>query len=130
MRLQHENSIRAWFDAWLQVDDSRLLEFFVPDIIYTESYGPQHVGLEQVRRWFADWVQHGRVLRWDIARFWHQEDWCIVEWYFEYRWMGKTDGFDGVSLVRFDEQGKMAELKEFAAKAQHTHPYKLDAPVK
>ena len=36
---------------------------------------------------------------------------------------GEEGGFDGVSLIEFDNAGKIVSLKEFQSKAEHIFPY-------
>lgn len=126
MRQEHVfiGQIRRYFACWLERDASALDEIFSPDIHYVECYGPAYRGLAQVRQWFADWNKRGRVLRWDIKRCMVQQDMLACEWFFECEYMGNVDGFDGVTLAVFDQQGKIAELREFQSKAEHHYPYR------
>jgi len=32
-------------------------------------------------------------------------------------------GFDGVSIIEFNDENKIVLIKEFQSKAEHTHPY-------
>lgn len=74
-------------------------------------------------KWFDDWNKNGNVLVWDIKNFYHDNEVYIVEWYFKCDYAGKVDGFDGVSLIRFNEEGKIISVKEFQSKAEHFFPY-------
>lgn len=121
--INHEEIIRAYFQAWVDADGSRLREFFAENIVYSECYGPEYRGIDQILRWFADWQPHGRVLEWKIKRILRQGNAYAVEWFFRCRYNGETDGFDGVSLIEFNEDGKIAVLKEFQSKAEHIFPY-------
>lgn len=121
--MTREEAVRAYFQSWLKQDDSALREIFAADAVYTESYGPQYTGLDQILRWFQDWNKRGTVLRWDVNGLTVQDDRLAVEWYFECAYEGNVDGFDGVSLIRFDEEGKIAELREFQSKHEHEYPY-------
>lgn len=118
-----EEVIRAYFGAWLAGDPTGLPQWFDRDILYTESYGPQYQSLGEMERWFAEWVGHGQVERWDIKGFWHDGDTLIVEWYFRCVYEGNRDGFDGVTLASFTPEGKIVRLKEFASKPEHTRPF-------
>lgn len=118
-----EQIIRGYFRSWLLQDGSKLGDYFSDNIIYTECYGPRYCGLAQLRRWFSDWNQSGKVLKWDIKQFIHQGNISVVEWYFECLYDANQDGFDGVSIVLFDSDNKITTLKEFQSKAQHHFPY-------
>jgi uncharacterized protein (TIGR02246 family) len=64
--MEAERLIEAYFQAWISQDESRLAEFFAPDAVYSECYGPEYRGLTQIVYWFQDWNKRGRVTRWDI----------------------------------------------------------------
>ena len=61
-----EKIIRQYFDCWLKKDIVPLKEIFADNVIYTECYGPEYQGLDQVLRWFREWNEKGTVLKWDI----------------------------------------------------------------
>lgn len=123
MENNRENVIAGYFAAWLSKDASALDHIFTADTVYSESYGPEYHGLAQIKSWFADWVQHGSVLQWNIKQFIHSGDVTVVEWYFKCLYDGKTEGFDGVSLIVFDRDGRIRSLKEFKSEANHYMPY-------
>ena len=77
---QRERVIRLWFDMWLQARDLGIEEIFAPDCLYTESWGPQYRGADQVAHWFREWNTRGKVVRWNIRQFFHKEDQTVVEW--------------------------------------------------
>ncbi len=118
-----EKAIRRYFSAWVENTPGCLPEIFGEDIIYSECYGPEYRGLGQIQKWFADWNKRGRVLEWNIKGFLHEGSKTAVEWYFRCEYDGNTDGFDGVSLIEFDKDGKIVSLKEFQSKAEHIFPY-------
>ncbi len=120
---KREETIERYFAAWLENDPGCLREIFSPEIVYSECYGPEYRGLGQIERWFSDWNKRGRVLEWRIKGFLHQGSHTAAEWYFCCEYDGVTDGFDGVSLLEFNEAGKIVSLKEFQSKAEHVFPY-------
>lgn len=120
---QREQAIRRYFAAWVENAPGCLPEIFAEDIVYSECYGPEYRSLVQIQKWFADWNQHGKVLEWRIKGFLQQGNKTAVEWYFRCEYDGNTDGFDGVSLIEFDDAGKIVSLKEFQSKAEHVFPY-------
>ena len=122
---QRERLIREYFDCWVENRPDGLGEIFSPDIRYSECYGPEYRGRGQLRQWFADWNRKGRVLEWRIKGFLHQGPRTAVEWYFCCDYEGEA-GFDGVSLMEFDENGRIRSVKEFQSKAEHEFPYGED----
>lgn len=119
---EREQLVRAWFSAWLDRDGSQIPTIFAENAVYTESYGPQYRSRAQIERWFADWNARGRVLEWTIKRFLHGGSSLAVEWYFRCDY-GGVAGFDGVTLVDFNDDGRISRLCEFQSKAEHEFPY-------
>lgn len=117
------NIIETYFAAWLGKDDAALSSVFADNVIYSECYGPEYHGLDQIQRWFADWNRRGTVLRWDIKNMIECGNTVCVEWFFCCEYDGNTDGFDGVSWIELNESGKIRALREFQSKAEHCFPY-------
>lgn len=118
-----EQIVRKYFTAWLENDAGTLPELFADDATYTECYGPEYHGIEQLLQWFSDWNKKGRVLEWSIKQFVQQQEVVAVEWYFKCDYENNMDGFDGVSLITFNKEDKITSVKEFQSKAQHYYPY-------
>lgn len=121
--MDRDSVISAYFEAWLNQDGTRLKEFFDEQAVYCESYGPEYRGLVQIEQWFHDWNQCGAVLKWEIKRMLHQGALTVAEWYFLCEHQGETSGFDGVSIVEFNDRGKILKLEEYQSKAEHCVPY-------
>lgn len=121
---KREAAVRRWFDMWLHAQDEGILDLFAPDCIYTESWGPEYHGAAQVKHWFDEWNTRGRVLVWDIKQLFHQGDQTAVEWYFKNRMRdGRMEEFDGISLICWTADGKIASLKEFGCSIHTYDPY-------
>jgi hypothetical protein len=118
-----EQMILTYFKAWLNHDSSVLPALFDANVIYVECYGPKYHGLDQILQWFSDWHKKGSVLEWSIKQFIHQNNLTVVEWYFQCDYENNVDGFDGVSLITFNEQNQITSVKEFQSKAVHYDPY-------
>ncbi|MBP0988394.1 MAG: nuclear transport factor 2 family protein [Oscillospiraceae bacterium] len=118
-----EEILRNYFQAWLRNDADTVRNTFAADAVYSECYGPEYHGLSQIMRWFADWNQKGTVLEWTIRRTFTQGRTLIAEWYFQCEYEGTVDGFDGVTVADFDNNGKITHLCEFQSKHEHIHPY-------
>ncbi|MFC6650555.1 nuclear transport factor 2 family protein [Paenibacillus rhizoplanae] len=121
--IEREQQIRHYFDTWINKDNSILSTIFDPNIVYTESYGPQYRGLDTLLLWFEDWNSRGTVLSWTIKQFIHQGHMTVVEWYFKCEYDAVTDAFDGVSLIEFNPENQIVCLKEFQSKIPHSYPY-------
>ncbi|MBE5801942.1 MAG: nuclear transport factor 2 family protein [Clostridiales bacterium] len=115
--------IQKYFQAWIEVDLRTVKEIFSDDIIYSECYGPEYHGLPQMIQWFEEWNNKGRVLEWTIKQTIEHNKTIIAEWYFKCNYEGNTDGFDGVTIADFDNNGKIVFLREFQSKAEHYYPY-------
>ncbi|BFL39735.1 nuclear transport factor 2 family protein [Agathobaculum massiliense] len=121
---EREQTVRLWFDMWLQAEDRGITSIFAPDCIYTESWGPEYHSAAQVKHWFEEWNTRGRVLVWDILRFFHAENHTAVEWRFKNQMLdGRVEEFDGFSLIRWTADGKIASLKEFGCNIHIYDPY-------
>jgi len=121
--LKNEQIIKRYFNMWLSKDGSQLEGIFDKNIIYSECYGPEYLGIEQVRQWFEDWNRCGTVLTWNIKQYIHQLNQTVVEWYFECEYEENRSGFDGVSIIEFSDNGMISSIKEFMSKAEHEYPY-------
>jgi ketosteroid isomerase-like protein len=121
---QKEKIIQLWFDMWLQKKDLGILDIFSEDAVYTESWGPQYHGNAKIKLWFDEWNTRGSVLVWDIKQYFHKEHQTIVEWYFKNRMNdGTIEAFDGISLIQWTKEGKIAALKEFGCNTTNYDPY-------
>lgn len=115
--------IRKYFKAWIDKDIDTVKEVFSGDVVYSECYGPEYLGIEQVLRWFEDWNAKGSVLKWDIKQITVVNKTAFAEWYFECDYEGNIGGFDGVTIAKFNESMKIYDLREFQSKAEHFRPY-------
>ncbi len=115
--------VENYFKAWIEKDADILKTIFSDEIIYSECYGPEYHGIQQVLKWLIDWNKAGTVLEWSIKRFVSEGNTTVVEWYFKCNYNNVIDGFDGVSMIDFDGNQKIKVLKEFQSKAEHYFPY-------
>ena len=110
---------------WLLGEDLGIRDVFASDVVYTESWGPVYCGVESVAHWFREWSTRGRVLAWDIRRFFHAGDQTAVTWHFRCQ-MGdeSPSGFEGVSVIRWAEDEKIATLTEYCCEPDQYDPYR------
>ena len=118
-----EKIIKKYFQCWINKDTSILEKVFDKNTNYVECYGPAYHGLNQIKRWFNDWQEHGRVLTWEINEFVHSGENSICDWYFKCKYDGKIDGFNGVSWIKFNNENKIVELREYESKVPNYFPY-------
>jgi len=118
-----EKAIADYFNSWIRKDISVIENTFSPDAVYVESWGPAYRNLVDIRKWFNEWNKDNTVLQWDIVGFLHQDDICVCEWYFKCECDNNVSGFNGVSVVEFDTDGKIVFLKEFQSKYPNYYPY-------
>ena len=118
-----EDIIRRYFNAWVKADGTVIKEIFSDKTVYSECYGPEYHGLDQIVKWFEAWNQKGRVLEWNIKRMDSIGKTVYAEWYFKCEYEGNIDGFDGVTIADFDDDGRIVKLCEFQSKAEHYLPY-------
>ncbi len=121
---EREQKIRTWFEMRLGRSDEGAEELFDRDAVYIESWGPEYHGLEKIRNWFQEWNTRGVVVRWDIKQFFHKGDQTVVEWVFENRMEdGTVEAFEGMTLLRWTEEGKICFLQEFGCNQDRYDPY-------
>ncbi|MDD6038542.1 MAG: nuclear transport factor 2 family protein [bacterium] len=118
-----KNIMKQYFDCWLNNNSEELFWIFADDVIYSECYGPEYHGINEVVQWFMDWNKKGKVLKWDIKQMLSAENKVVVEWYFECMYDNELSQFDGVTLAEFNEDNKIICLKEFESKHEHYYPY-------
>jgi len=117
-------TIRKYYDLWIAANRTGMEDLIAEEIIYTESYGPQHHGISEIIKWFDDWNQKARVICWDIINWIEQDNLCIVEWFFQFEIDGKEIMSDGASIVEFDTNNKIVNMREFQSTHEHYYPYK------
>lgn len=121
--MKKQEIIKEYFQAWINNDISIIEKIFSKEILYTECYGPQYKNKNQILNWFRDWQEKGKVISWDIKNIYETEKVIIVEWNFECNWEGKETDFDGVSIVEFDKDNLIINLREFESKSTHYSLY-------
>lgn len=121
---QRESKIRQWFSMWLDKQDTGIEELFAPDAVYIESWGPEYHGNGKIKLWFDEWNTRGTVERWDIRQYFRKGDQTVVEWAFRCVMAdGTVQSFDGLSLIRWNEAGKICFLQEFGCNENRYDPY-------
>lgn len=121
---RREAAVRRWFGMWLEGSCEGIEALFAPDAVYIESWGPEYHGLGTIAHWFREWNTRARVLRWDIGGFLHGAERTDVDWRFACELAdGRVQSFEGVSLIRWDSEGRMRFLQEFGCREARYDPY-------
>jgi ketosteroid isomerase-like protein len=122
-----EQSVRRYFAMWETCDFSDLDELFAQDCRYEECYGPVYRGLQQMHRWIGDMLAKQVVDSWDIHEMMHGANpvglpMLTVTWTFSGREQ-ESYIFDGVSIIEFNDEGRMCRVREFEAQHSRVFPY-------
>ena len=96
---KREMTVQNWFQLWLTGKGPELSRIFSENAVYIESWGPEYHGVKAIEHWFA-------------------------EWYFQCEMNGQgVQAFDGLSLIRWSEDGRIKFLKEFGCNLDRYDPY-------
>ena len=118
-----EKIIRDYFKSWIKQDISVIKNNFAENIVYGECYGQIYRNKGEVLKWFEDWNQNGKVLLWNIKQIILAQSKAVVEWHFKCNDQSKINEFDVVSLITFNKQNQIIEVKEFKSDSKHYFPY-------
>lgn len=117
-----EDLITKYYQSWVKKDESMLDGVFSDDCIYSECFGEEYRGDRQIHKWFRDWNVKGSITEWSIKRFSHFENRVVVESFFECK---VKDLFrcDAISVITFDKNNKIVDVREYWSKFEHHLPY-------
>lgn len=119
-----ETIIQMYFDMWVHRDFSILDTLFASNIYYSECYGPEYTGLNEIHLWIDDMLRKQKVLEWRVKRFIHANNTVVVEWVFRDVHNNTQNSFDGVSIIEFESDERISSIKEFGSKSEHANPYR------
>lgn len=122
--MKKEAIIQKYFDMWVSGNFDNLDLLFDKNIYYSECYGPEYQGMDEIWQWIDKMRARQIVHKWNIKRFIHQGDTVVVEWFFEDEIKNERHEFDGVSIVEF-EGNKITSIKEFESVSKHTTPFRF-----
>lgn len=113
---KQKQQIKAYFQVWLDRDIKALNQIFSKNVYYAECMGPEYRGLYQVEEWIKTMFNKQVVLKWDIHEMIPSLDQkqMTVSWTFS----GEEDKvytFDGISLIKFDEEDRILSIMEYEA---------------
>ena len=120
---EREKVITEYFESWIIKDEISLEKTFSQNATYIESWGPAYRDKTQILSWFKDWNKENTVLEWNVIAFYHTSTESICEWYFKCDCGGNIDGFNGASIITFNENNEIVLIKEFQSKTPNIYPY-------
>lgn len=100
--------IEEYFGGWMNQDLEPFLSTLSDDVVIVECDGTAYRGVDQARRWFADWHAgpvNGRVTDWEILGILFDEanGVAAVEWDFGCVCHGEASSFLEASVITLDE---------------------------
>lgn len=119
--MNREEIITEWFNAWFDPKWQDFETIFTTDVYYSESWGPEYVGIKQVKSWFNSWFTHAKLLYWDVKQIDESNDKSFVEWTFKCSDQSGVSEFAGLSVITWRDD-KIASLKEFASSLPKINP--------
>ena len=121
---EREKKFRDWCAMWVDREDRGITELFTQEAEYIESWGPAYCGAAEIAHWFREWNTRGRVAEWTVGEFFHKGDQSVARWRFHCEMAdGTVQRFEGMSLLRWTPEGKIAFLQEFGCNLERYDPY-------
>ena len=56
------------------------------------------------------------MIEWRIRSMWHDGYKTVADWHFAWEYDGQASACDGVTLIDWDEEGRIRRLREYAAR--------------
>lgn len=122
---KREEPLRLWLDMWLKKCDFGISDIFSENVVYTESWGPEYHGSLKIQLRFDEWNRRGTVLQRDIRQYFHKENKTIIKYYFKNTMDNRIfEAFDGISFIKWAQDGRIQSLKEFGCNTSNYGPYR------
>ena len=86
----------------------RLSEYVSSDVRFKDPLNEVH-GVDAMSRVFQHMFEHVRDIRFEVRHLTSDGTICLMSWHFDAYLSGKPWQFDGTSVVRFDEDGRVFE---------------------
>lgn len=77
-----EEIIKKWFKSWYDPKWNQFTDVFEDEIYYSESWGLEYNGIEEIIQWFYCWHMHSKLEKWEIKKILHIDDYSIVKCFF------------------------------------------------
>ena len=112
-----ENLIRSYVEGWRKGDVAKILGAAAADCVVTEAHGPTYRGTDRIKQWVETWFGAGGVVHvWEIDSLTTTGEAGFFEWSFACTWQGERYEFEGVSVIRFEEDG-ISYIREYMTTA-------------
>jgi hypothetical protein len=116
--MEAETAARRWADtwsrAWPQRDAEAIAALYADTAVYrSTAFGQPYLGLAGVRRYLSENLSgrgEHRVLVRPADRLGDQ---AAVEWWASWTEQGQELTFAGVTVLRFDDQGQVADHRDY-----------------
>lgn len=118
-----ENLCQAWIDK----NPEALEVWFSDTASYLESWGPAYLGKQEILAWFAQWNKENTCVRWDWTQVYEMEQTAVFTWEFETKTDMDNEILEGCSILRFNGEGKIITLEEYARKTPMWLPFQENA---
>lgn len=118
----NEKLIRQYYQAWISKDINLMKSVFSENCSYYECFGEEYHGEDQILQWFRDWNRKGTITEWSIKQTFLSGDYTIVESFFKCI-VDKEFSCDAISVIHFNENGLIDEVREYWSRNEHHCPY-------
>ncbi|MCV3296870.1 nuclear transport factor 2 family protein [Oenococcus kitaharae] len=116
-------SIRSYFQMWVDRDFLNIDCLFDWDIYYRECYGACYRNLDELHLWIESQLKKQVVLDWHLHDVYEDGHYFFVTWTFRAK-EKETYVFDGLSKIKFNSQNKISEIIEYETKHDVFYPFK------
>lgn len=124
---QMEASVQSYVDSYNRADLTGVVGLFAHDATLEDPVGtPLKNGIDEISEFFKAGIDMGAKLTLDgpvrcVA------DHAAFAFHVELNWEGQTSRIDVIDIFRFDEAGKVAEMRAFFG-PENMGPVQTDGP--
>lgn len=117
--------IKEWFQSWFTPDWDDFDNTFESEIYYSESWGPEYYGINEIKVWKNEWHKNTHLNNWSITKLNHIHNTSFIEWHFSCFDNKEINEFDGISVIEWGKNNKIKSLKEFASSLPKYNPIEI-----
>jgi predicted SnoaL-like aldol condensation-catalyzing enzyme len=113
----------TWSRAWPKRDAEAIVALYADDVVYrSPAFRAPDLGLAGVRRYLNEQFPAEQNIECWFGRPIASGDRAAVEWWATWMEQGQELTFAGVTLLRFDEQGKVVEHRDYDNHVKRREP--------
>ena len=118
--------LAKYIDSWINQDKTLFLSCISDNIIYSECYGPIYRDKSSCEKWFNDWNNENKVIKWEINDFAFDEanSKVAIEWLFECKFKDEFFSCNGTSFMTI-QNGQFVKVNEYKTESNHYYPYEI-----